>query len=324
MSLFPFLRKNKQDSLPSDSDEEGVFLSRAQEDSGSVRSRSKRSKDTKSGSQMDPVLPEKKRARRRLVGALALVLAMIIGLPMLLDSEPKPLADDIAIQIPSKDKQQGAVKSPPVAPVAGLDQNEVLIPSPAAAPAAASSSSAKPKESAGESVNAAIPAKSEPPLKKDDRQDSKAVAKTKTDSKSTAIQDAKAEQSPDNLPASKTATHSGEDKSAEASRAQAILNGMQDEGAEVAKPTAPRAAVQADSKPGRIIIQVAALATQEKVSELQGKLTEAGIKSYTQKVATQGGERIRVRIGPFASKEEADKVRARLQKMGMNGTLVPT
>jgi DedD protein len=70
-------------------------------------------------------------------------------------------------------------------------------------------------------------------------------------------------------------------------------------------------------------VQIAALATQEKVAELQGKLNDAGIKSYTQKVTTQSGTRIRVRVGPFASKEEAEKMRAKLVQLGYGGTLVP-
>ncbi len=53
---------------------------------------------------LDPMLPEKKRARRRLIGATALVLAAVIGLPMIFDSEPKPLSDDVAVQIPSREK----------------------------------------------------------------------------------------------------------------------------------------------------------------------------------------------------------------------------
>ncbi len=53
---------------------------------------------------LDPMLPEKKRARRRLIGATALVLAAVIGLPMIFDTEPKPLSDDVAVQIPSRDK----------------------------------------------------------------------------------------------------------------------------------------------------------------------------------------------------------------------------
>ncbi|NNH21378.1 SPOR domain-containing protein, partial [Bordetella trematum] len=42
------------------------------------------------------------RARRRLAGAIALVLAAVIILPMVLDSEPVPVADDIPINIPSR------------------------------------------------------------------------------------------------------------------------------------------------------------------------------------------------------------------------------
>jgi DedD protein len=48
----------------------------------------------------DPMLPEKRRAHRRLIGALALVVAAIVGLPMILDSQPKPTVTDISIQIP--------------------------------------------------------------------------------------------------------------------------------------------------------------------------------------------------------------------------------
>ncbi|MDR5856965.1 SPOR domain-containing protein [Caballeronia sp. LZ062] len=51
---------------------------------------------------LDPTLPEKQRARRRLVGAIALVLAAVIVLPMVLDSRPKPVADDISIDIPNR------------------------------------------------------------------------------------------------------------------------------------------------------------------------------------------------------------------------------
>lgn len=91
MGLFSFLSKNKQDP---DDDFDVPVKPR--------RSRGAKASDAQDP--VDPVLPEKKRARRRLIGATALVLAAIIGLPMIFDSEPKPLADDIAVQIPSRDK----------------------------------------------------------------------------------------------------------------------------------------------------------------------------------------------------------------------------
>ncbi|KML48137.1 sporulation protein [Burkholderia cepacia] len=55
---------------------------------------------------LDPTLPEKQRARRRLVGAIALVVAAVIVLPMVLDSHPKPVTDDIAIDIPNRPAHQ--------------------------------------------------------------------------------------------------------------------------------------------------------------------------------------------------------------------------
>ena len=45
----------------------------------------------------------KKRARRRLVGAIALALLAIIVLPMVMDHEPKPANQDIQIKIPSQE-----------------------------------------------------------------------------------------------------------------------------------------------------------------------------------------------------------------------------
>src|SRR5439155_23805437 len=119
MSLFSFLRKNKQEPEAA----KGEFHSRAEQGSSTPRGRAKRSSRSSAADTdndpLDPVLPEKKRARRRLVGAVALVLAVVIGLPMILDSEPKPLADDIAIQIPSKDKPAtSAAQHPPASSAA--------------------------------------------------------------------------------------------------------------------------------------------------------------------------------------------------------------
>jgi DedD protein len=100
-----FSRKSKQDRLTEDS---GRFYSKDDDAALGERARAKRATNAGGGATRrpgaDPMLPEKKRARRRLVGAIALALAAAVGLPMLLDSEPKPLAGDIAIQIPAKDK----------------------------------------------------------------------------------------------------------------------------------------------------------------------------------------------------------------------------
>src|SRR5271156_6841538 len=52
----------------------------------------------------EPAVDElRRRARRRLVGAVVLALAAAVLLPLLLESEPKPLGDDVSIQIPPVD-----------------------------------------------------------------------------------------------------------------------------------------------------------------------------------------------------------------------------
>lgn len=335
MGLFSFLHKNKQESAP----ENGEFHSRTEEESQAVRGRGKRKPNNQSNAPADPVLPEKKRARRRLVGAVALVLAAIIGLPMILDSEPKPLAEDIAIQIPSKDKpiQSGTIAPPAssstsrVAASAALDQKEEIVepsstaPATPTVPAAAESASAKSSvpttaivAGAAAAAGAVALANNKP---KDDAKHSEtdkpaSTDKAKPEPQPAAKTDNKAGNKVDNKADNKTETKAAAsvEKTNDAARAKAILEGKPDPG----KPDP-----KATEKPGKFVIQVAALATKEKINELQTKLKDAGIKSYTQKVATVSGERTRIRVGPFANKEEADKMRARIVKLGLNGTITP-
>lgn len=54
----------------------------------------------------------KRRSRRRLVGAVALVLLAVIVLPMVFDTEPRPTVPPVSVRIPSED---GATFSPQLA-----------------------------------------------------------------------------------------------------------------------------------------------------------------------------------------------------------------
>ncbi len=315
MGLFSFLRKNKQQTDP----DQGVYRSKADTgfgpgaEQGELPLRSRKAKSNKAGNQpneaVDPVLPEKKRARRRLVGAVALVLAVVIVLPMILDSEPKSLPNDIAIQIPSRDKvdASASASAASVSNSSGLDQQEEIVdpasstpvaPTPAPTPAAVAKPAVSDNTAATPpKVVAVTPPEVAP--KPEPKPEPKAKPETKPEPK------------PEPKPKSKAEPSQVADRQDDAARAQAILEGR---GA-----TAPAA----DKKPGKFVLQVAALATQDKVDELQGKLKDAGIHSYTQKVPTQAGDRIRVRVGPFSSKEEAEKTRAKLAKLGLSGSLIP-
>lgn len=96
----------------------------------------------------DEELTLKKRARRRLIGAIILVLAVVVVLPMVLDSEPKPDNQDISIRIPSTDSGTFTPKVAPTIPPAMTTVKPATEPKPVATPSPAST---------GKSVAAAKP-----------------------------------------------------------------------------------------------------------------------------------------------------------------------
>jgi DedD protein len=51
----------------------------------------------------------KRKARRRLVGAVVLALGAAIVLPLLLEKEPRPLGDDVSVQIPPSTKASSSI-----------------------------------------------------------------------------------------------------------------------------------------------------------------------------------------------------------------------
>jgi DedD protein len=330
MGLFSFFGKNKQGRAAEDS---GRFYSKDDDASLGERARSKRASSAGAvagstrgrGTGNDPLLPEKKRARRRLVGAIALALAAAVGLPMLLDSQPKPLAGDIAIQIPSKDKVAPlpVPAEPSTAPAAeaargvkavaaedSVDKGEEVLQAPPVSNTPAVVAAVKPQSLPELPKPEHKPEhKPEPPKA---RAESKPEPKAehKPDSKAEHKDTAKAEHKPADKPGDKPVKPKSEDKPAKPHddvRAMAILEGK---GAEKDKP--------AEASSQRVVLQVAALSSQEKAAELQARLRGIGISSHTEKA----GELIKVKVGPL-SREEAEKVRAKLGHIGLSGFVVP-
>lgn len=318
MGLFSFLSKSKQDSTAQDSghfsrDDDFGQQARAKRASHANESGQGGSRRSRSGG--DPMLPEKKRARRRLVGAVALALAAAVGLPMLLDSEPRPLGGDIAIQIPSKEKAPALPM--PASPVPAADSvdadEEIIAPPPATAPGPRPAASEPPALKMLEpepAARVAPPAAAEPRAVKADTRPEPKPAERKPAPKEVErkVADKPAVKKPEEKPAPRP-------KDSDAARALALLEGKP---AAKAAETHPRA----DDKPAasqRFVVQVAALATQDKVDELQARLRAGGISSFTRK----SGALIKVQVGPFGSREEADKTKAKLGSLGLAGFLVP-
>jgi len=353
MGLFSFFSKNKQGRAAEDS---GRFYSKDDDAAVGERARAKRASNAGGGASRrpgnDPMLPEKKRARRRLVGAIALALAAAVGLPMLLDSEPKPLAGDIAIQIPSKDKAaplpvpgepaaatsgpaddqpapQAAVRGKAVAAEDSVDKDEEIIDAPPPAPAKADLAKAKPEPKAESKVDTRLAERAER-----ERAD-KARADRERADRERAERAERAER--ERTEKAERLARERADKAEKAERAERLEKLRAEEKARQKaddKPVKPVPAQgpmhndnralailegkgaerekTADAGGPKVTLQVAAMSSQEKAAEVQARLRGAGISSHTEKF----GDLIRVKVGPL-SKDEAASVRAKLSKLGL-------
>ncbi|MDP2816824.1 MAG: SPOR domain-containing protein [Polaromonas sp.] len=221
----------------------------------------------------------RKRAKHRLIGAVVLVLIGVVGFPLLFDTQPRPVAVDIPIEIPGKNTVKPLVMPAPASKVA------------ASAPAAASEkvalpSSLSPREEILPEKPAAPATPAQPAIKTEAKSEPKAVTQ---------------------VPAS----------GAEAARAKALL-----EGKPVAPVPAASAKVASPETEGRLVVQVGAFADEDKAREVRQKLERAGLKTYTQVADTKDGKRIRVRVGPFATKADADKAASKIKDLDLPAAIL--
>ena len=111
----------------------------------------------------------RRRGRRRLIGAIVLVILAVVFIPMVLDSEPRAKRDDVSLEIPAKDK---VAPLPP--PVAAPVKNVEAAPAPvtpvetgvqkSSAPAAPAPAKAAAQKSVPEKAAPAVVAAAEPRL----------------------------------------------------------------------------------------------------------------------------------------------------------------
>ena len=73
---------------------------------------------------------------------------------------------------------------------------------------------------------------------------------------------------------------------------------------------------------GRFVVQIGAFADATKAREARLKVEKAGLKTYTQVAKTKDGDRTRVRVGPFATKDEADKAAAKIKTLDLPAAIL--
>ncbi len=289
----------------------------------------------------------RRRARHRLIGAAVLVLIGVVGFPLLFDTQPRPIPVNIPIEIP--DQANAAPEVVPGAQVAGQthstpaptgrvaanasldDGEEVLSPSSrpatstaavgaaavgAAAGVAAVTSAAKPevkpepKPQAKPEPKPEVKPERKPEPKPEAKPESK-PEKPKAEPKKPEPEVKKPEPKPEAKPEPKPEKHKPDtSKADDAARARALLEGRSAPEASSAKDNSKEAAAGNE----RFIVQIGAFAEVSKANEIKAKL---GGGAFTQTVDTKDGKRTRVRMGPFKSREEADKAAARAKALGL-------
>jgi DedD protein len=131
----------------------------------------------------------RKRARHRLIGASALVLLGVVGFPLLFDSQPRPVAVDIAIDIPDKAKAPGLTAPPASAPVAATSVSVaqaipgLAVPAPATGVAAAPPAAPEPKVSPPPEPKPEAKAETKPAAKPEEKTQSSNKAQDLLDGK---------------------------------------------------------------------------------------------------------------------------------------------
>ena len=246
----------------------------------------------------------RKRARHRLMGSVVLVLGAVLGLPLLFDSQPRPVAIDTPIVIP--DRNQVSALSSTVTNAKTAASKEGLVLDPALAGQSGAAKSAL-TNSAGLDPHEEV-------VTKDGKTEVKSEPKveTKPELKAEPKPEPKIETKPE--PKAEPKIESKNDLKAEAksdakeaAKAKALLDGKD----------APKG-----GEAVRSVVQVGAYADLAKAKEARAKLESAGFKTYTQEVDTKDGKRIRVRVGPFATKEEADKTAEKIRKLNLQTSVL--
>jgi DedD protein len=240
------------------------------------------------------------RARHRLIGASVLVLVGVIGFPLLFDSQPRPISVDIPIEIPDKNTVKPLTTAttqvkPATDVVVESDPGKEVVSKPSAPVAAPV---VKPVAVAPAVVAPAVVA-----------------SRAATGSVSTgaaSVPAAKPAAKPAEKPADKPPVRSDD-----GAKAQALLEGKDATTQKPASaPVAPAAA------PGRFVVQIGAFSDVAKAHDARVKLEKAGMKTYTQVVQPKEGKRIRVRVGPFESKGDADKTADKIRKLDLPASVL--
>lgn len=92
--------------------------------------------------------------------------------------------------------------------------------------------------------------------------------------------------------------------------------------AKPAEPAAPKDSTPADRKPGQLVVQVIAVRDAAVAKQTYDKAKSLKFPVYTEKIDVANGIVIRVRVGPFNTKQQAESARAKLAQAGLEAKVL--
>jgi len=272
------------------------------------------------------------RARTRLMGATVLLLVGVIGFPLLFETQPRPIPVDLPIEIPARNAAPVVDASshpagrvlPSAAPLAAsvpTPESVSYDARPSASTPASAAASAPAQHSAFASLAAALTSSSSAARASDAAASAAYVAPSMGGSGSTVAQTKPAR--PVKVAAASTPPAASKPALHVAGPVlPPPLAASRPSPAAILADTAAAGPSDADANGGRFVVQVGAFLDDAKVHEARTKVEKLGLKTYTQPVDTPTGKRIRVRIGPYATKAEADRIAAKLKADGLQAVVL--
>jgi DedD protein len=270
----------------------------------------------------DPAVDElRRRARRRLVGAIVLAMAAAVVLPILLESDPKPLGDEVSVRIPPIDSGKfvnplspapgPATKSSTKAPVSAAPVLPTPPPTPAPAPAVPGKGDAPAAPGDGTNTNSDVT-----------KSDTKPAPQARNESVATPDASTKDSPAPTDSPPAKVEAPVKTEPRSEARPEAPVKSDVSAKSTEPPHAAAAKADAGARAAGGAFAVQVGAYADAKAATDLVGTLKGQGFSGYGETVPTTHGPVRRVRVGPFANRAEADAAVARLKAAGYERAIV--
>ncbi|HUH59715.1 MAG TPA: SPOR domain-containing protein [Candidimonas sp.] len=232
------------------------------------------------------------RARRRLIGALALVLAAVIVVPMLFDSSPPA------------DQTSAPVVIPAIVPPATDSGPSAAAPSqPADSGAISAAPQGEPSQGNLHAPNPSVQVQPDP------NKQASAVPPSDT---LTPVESSPPESKPADKPAPKPEPKAADGRTDDGSVAMALLEGR-----------SPAKAVPTPAAKGSFVLQIAAYTTDKDAQTRRDRLVAAGVtNAYVENASSGGKTTYRLRVGPFPTRDAAQAAQARLRALGYDNGFI--